>query len=98
MIARTLTIAALAAALGLAACPADPTPPWGVVADGTRFNGSTLEAGTLDSIRMQKPEEDDVDLIDCQDDPCPKNGTQLRGKAQPRGSTSPPDLLFQSRH
>jgi len=84
MIARTLTIAALAAALGLSSCPAEPTHPWSVVADGTRLNGIALEAVTLDSIRMQKPEEDDVDLIDCQDGPCPKNGTQLRGKAHPR--------------
>jgi hypothetical protein len=69
MIARTLTIAALAAALGLSACPAEATHPWGIVANGTRLNGIALEAVTLDGIRMQKPEEDDVDLTDCQDDP-----------------------------
>ena len=77
MIARTLTIAALAAALGLSACPAEPTHPWGIVANGTGLNGIALKTVTLDSIRMQKREEDDVDFIDCQDGPCPKNGTQL---------------------
>ena len=54
MFARTLTIAALAAALGLSACPAEPTHPWGIVANGTRLNGIALEAVTLDSIRMQE--------------------------------------------
>ena len=43
MIARTLTSAALAAALGLSACPADASGPSGIVANGTRLNGITLQ-------------------------------------------------------
>jgi hypothetical protein len=47
VIVRTLTIAALAAALALSACPAEPTGPWDIIANGTQFNGIALAEQTL---------------------------------------------------
>ena len=54
MIVRTLTIAALAAALALSACPAEPTGPWGIIANGTRLNGIALAEQTLNPGRTGK--------------------------------------------
>ena len=54
MIARTVTIAAMAAALGLSACPAEATGPWGIIANGTQLNGLALQRVTSGSIRLQE--------------------------------------------
>ena len=63
MIARTLTLAALAAALGVSACPAEATGPWGLIAaNGTQLNGIALQGVALERLRMQEPEEDDLDI------------------------------------
>ena len=81
MIARTLTIAAFAAALGLSACPAEATGPWGIIANATQLNGIALQGVTLDSIRMQETEKDDA-LSGCAGTSmCGTNGTQLNGIA-----------------
>ena len=81
MIARNLTLAALAAALGVSACPAEATGPWGLIAaNGTQLNGIALQ-GVVLGVRMQEPEEDGLDFAGgCQED-CPRNGTQLNGIA-----------------
>jgi hypothetical protein len=85
MISRTLTIAAVSAALGLGFCapPAEATGPLGgIIANGTQLNGVALEGVKLNSIRMQEPEEDDLDIVtSCQHEDCPRNGTQLNGIA-----------------
>jgi hypothetical protein len=83
MIARTLTIAAFAAALGLSACPAEATGPWGIIANGTQLNRIALQGVTLDSIRMQETEEDHADALSgCAGTwMCGTNGTQLNGIA-----------------
>jgi hypothetical protein len=78
MIARTVTVAALAAALGLSACPAEPTGAWGIIANGTQLNGLALQRVTSGSIRLQEREEDEPN---CEEWICGANGTSFNGIA-----------------
>jgi hypothetical protein len=87
MIARTFTITAFAAALGLSACPAEATGPWGIAANGTQLNGIALEGVALDSIRMQETEEDDAEALSgCPEWICGMNGTSFNGIALKDGT------------
>jgi uncharacterized protein YjbI with pentapeptide repeats len=83
MIVRTLTIAAFAAALGLSACPAEATGPWGIIANGTQLNGIALQGAALDGVRMRETDEDDADAVDgCGGTwMCGSNGTSFNGIA-----------------
>jgi hypothetical protein len=78
MIARTVTVAALAAALGLSACPAEPTGAWGIIANGTQLDGLALQRVTSGSIRLQEREED---RPNCEEWICGANGTSFNGIA-----------------